>query len=55
MGLTIHWTLSTPKKISDAMAKELCARTAEFARKIGCTEIDGPQPGGPDECKLRRR
>jgi hypothetical protein len=54
MGLTISYTLSTKCKLSDAVVKELAKRTAEFARKIGCAEVIGPESGGPDECKVRK-
>jgi len=32
MGLTIHWTLSTPRELSDAVVKELAARTKAFVQ-----------------------
>lgn len=54
MGLTISYTLSTQRELSDAVVKELVARTAAFARKIGCAEVIGPESGGPDECKVRK-
>jgi len=54
MGLTIHWTLSTKRKLSEFVVLELAERTAEFARKIGCAEVHGPMPGGPSLCKLRK-
>lgn len=54
MGLTIHWTLSTPRELSDAVVKELAARTKAFAQKIGCEKVVGPKRGGPDEVKLRQ-
>jgi hypothetical protein len=54
MGLTIHWTLSAPSELSAAVVKEFGARTVKFARKIGCTKVHGPMPGGQDLCKLRK-
>ena len=54
MGLTISYTLSTQRDLSEAVVKELAARTATFARKIGCAEVIGPESGGPDEVKLRK-
>ena len=54
MGLTIHWTLSTQRELSDAVVKELAARTKAFAQKIGCEKVLGPKGGGPDEIKLRK-
>ena len=54
MGLTIHWTLSTPRKLSDAVVRELAERTAAFARKIDCPTVHGPVAGGPDWCQLRK-
>jgi hypothetical protein len=54
MGLTISYTLSTKRELSDAVVKELAVRTTAFARKIGCAEVHGPMPGGPDLCKLRK-
>jgi hypothetical protein len=39
MGLTIHWTLSTQRELSDAVVKELTARTKAFAQKIGCENV----------------
>ena len=53
MGLSIHWTLSTQRELSDAVVKELAARTKAFAQKIGCEKVLGPKRGGPDEIKLR--
>lgn len=53
MGLTISYTLSTERKLVDEVVRQLAERTAAFARKIGCAEICGPDPGGPDEIKLR--
>ena len=55
MGLTIHWTLSAKHELSDDGVKELAARTAGFARKLGCQKVFGPRRGGPDEIKLRKR
>lgn len=43
MGLTIHWTLSTPREFSDAVVRELVVRTKAFAQKIGCEEVIGPK------------
>jgi hypothetical protein len=54
MGLTIHWTLSTQRELSDAVVKELAARTKGFAEKIGCEKVLGPKRGGPGEIKLRK-
>jgi hypothetical protein len=54
MGLTISYTLSTKRELSDAVVKELAVRTTAFARKIGCAEVHGPMPGGPDLCNLRK-
>lgn len=54
MGLSIHWTLSTQRELSDAVVKELAARTKAFAHKIGCEKVLGPKRGGPDEIKLRK-
>jgi hypothetical protein len=54
MGLTISYTLSTKCELSDAVVQELAGRAAKFARKIGCAEVHGPMPGGPDLCKLRK-
>ena len=54
MGLSIHWTLSTQRELSDAVVKELAARTKAFAQKIGCEKVLGPKRGGPDEIKLRK-
>ena len=54
MGLTIHWTISTERELSDAVVKELAARTKAFAQKIGCEKVLGPKRGGPDEIKLRK-
>jgi hypothetical protein len=54
MGLTIHWTLSAPSELSDAVVKEFGVRTVKFARKIGCTKVHGLVSGGPDFCKLRK-
>lgn len=53
VGLTISYTLSTKRKLADEVVRQLAERTAAFARKIGCTEVCGPDPGGPDEIKLR--
>jgi len=39
MGLSIHWTLSTQRKLPDAVVKELAARTKAFAQKIGCEKV----------------
>ena len=54
MGLTIHWTLSTKRELSDAVVKELAVRTKAFGQKIGCEKVLGPKRGGPDEIKLRK-
>lgn len=54
MGLTIHWTLSTKHELADDVVKELAARTAGFARKLGCEKVFGPERGGPDEIKFRK-
>ena len=54
MGLTIHWTLSTEQELSDAVVKELAARTKAFAQKIGCDKVLRPKRGGPDEIKPRK-
>ena len=54
MGLTISYTLSTQRELSGAVVRELAARTAAFARKIGCEEVVGPARGGPDEVRLHK-
>ncbi len=40
MGLTINYKLSVPQNLSSAVVRELAARTALYARKIGCAEVD---------------
>jgi hypothetical protein len=39
MGLTICYTLSVAENLSSAVVRELAARTALYARKIGCAEV----------------
>jgi hypothetical protein len=52
MGLTISYTLSTRRKLSETILLQFVERTAEFARKIGCEQVFGPQMGGPAHWKL---
>lgn len=42
MGLTIHYTLSVKENLSAGVVRELARRTAQFARKIGCTKVSEP-------------
>ena len=52
MGLTISYTLSIPGKPAEAVLLQMVERTAEFARKVGCEEIHGPNFGGPEHWKM---
>ncbi len=54
MGLTISYTLSTKRKLAEDVVRQLADRTAAFARKIGCAEVCGPDPGGPELIQLRK-
>lgn len=42
MGLTIHYTLRLKAEVSAGVIHELVRRTADYARKIGCKEVDEP-------------
>jgi hypothetical protein len=40
MGLTIHYKLAVAKNLFGAVVRELAQRTAHYAQKIGCVEVD---------------
>lgn len=49
MGLTIHYTLKLKADVSPGVVRELVRRTADYARKIGCKEVDAPRRAVGDD------
>jgi hypothetical protein len=47
MGLTIHYQLSVGRNLTAAVVRELTQRAAQYARKVGCLEVDAVRPAFP--------
>ncbi len=54
MGLTISYTLSARGKPAERLLAQMVECTAQFARKIGCSEVHGPHFGGPTHWNMRK-
>ncbi|MBI5385871.1 MAG: hypothetical protein HZA90_14430 [Verrucomicrobia bacterium] len=52
MGLTISYTLSSRRRLAEPVVFRMTERTAQFARKIGCAQVEGPSLGGPEHWKM---
>ncbi len=48
MGLSIHYRLSLARNLASGVVRELAERTAHYARKIGCAEVDAVRPAFPN-------
>src|SRR5688572_23636933 len=52
MGLTISYTLKTERELSETILLRFAEHTKTLAKQIGCTEVSGPEFGGPPHWKM---